>query len=110
MPPGVFPQWVPELTPAGVGIWSLLTVVSVELIKAWPVLQLQVIQAKEKLRGERRGDLEMLTAKVEELGNEVHRIELKLLGAIAAYRILDEEVEATDKHRARGNRAGRMDQ
>lgn len=103
MAPGMFPQWVPELTPGSIGIWSLLTVVSVALIKAWPVIQLQVIQAKEKLRGEHRSDLsdcqkhiEKLQREMNELGEQVHQIEMKLLGAIAAYRILDAEVEAVD--------------
>jgi uncharacterized protein YlxW (UPF0749 family) len=105
MMPSMFPQWVPELTPAGVGVWSLLAVVSVALIKVWPVIQLQVIHAKEKLRGEARSDLsdcqariDRLQASVNALGDEVHKIEMKLLGAISAYRILDAEVEATDPH------------
>ena len=98
-------QWVPELTPAAVGIYSLLGVVSVALIRAWPVLSLQAIQAKERLRSEGRSDLTdcrkeiaKLQQKIEQLGKDFHHLEMKLLGAIAAYRILDAEVEANDPH------------
>lgn len=92
--------FVRELTPAGIGIFSLLAVVLVALIKAWPILQLQAIQAREKLRGEGRNDLsecreriDKLQAELDGVKGEIHRIEMKLLGAISAYRILDAEVE-----------------
>lgn len=94
-------SWLGEVTPGAVGIYSLLAVVSVALIKAWPILALQAQQARDKLRGEDRSDLQSCQKQIEALRKElkgvsenVHKIEMKLLGAISAYRILDAEVEA----------------
>lgn len=92
--------FVREVTPGTVGIFGLLAVVSVALIKAWPVLALQAQTAREKLRGEQRSDLNDCKARIDKLQielngvrEEVHKIEMKLVGAISAYRILDNEVE-----------------
>jgi hypothetical protein len=94
-------SFVREITPGTVGIFSLLAVVSVALIKAWPVLALQAQNARDKLRSEQRTDLNDCKARIDKLQNElngvreeVHKIEMKLVGAITAYRILDKEVEA----------------
>ena len=88
------------MTPGAVGVWSLLAVVLVALIKAWPVLALQAQTARDKLRGESRSDLTDCRARIDNLQQElnavreeVHGFELKLLGAISAYRILDAEVQ-----------------
>lgn len=93
--------FVREVTAGTIGIWSLLAVILIALIRAWPVLALQATQAKERLRAEGRTDLSDCKTRIDKLQvelrgvrEEVHKIELKLLGAISAYRILDEEVVA----------------
>lgn len=101
----MLPAWIYELTPGAVGILSLLapllTVVTVALIRSWPILSLQRAAAKEKLRAEGRTDLSDCQRRMDELGKEletvqehVHNLDMKLLGALSAYRILDSEVEA----------------
>lgn len=92
--------FVREITLSTVGIYSLLAVVSVALIKAWPVLALQAQAARDKLRSEHRADLsdckeriDALQVELNGVRDEVHKIEMKLVGAISAYRILDAEVE-----------------
>jgi hypothetical protein len=92
--------WVSELTPAGVGIWTLVAIVLTTLIKTWPVLALQAQQARDRLRTEQRDDLSDCKREIAELRKELemvrndqHGFEMKLLGAIAAYRILDTEVQ-----------------
>lgn len=99
----MLPAWVYEVTPGAVGIYSLLVVVVVALIKAWPVLSLQATAAREKLRAEGRSDLTDCQRRMDELQKEleavqarVHKLDMKLLGAISAYRILDAEVELTN--------------
>jgi hypothetical protein len=99
MTPAVL-SFVPDITPGSLGIFAILGTVVVALIKAWPVLSLQAIQAKERLRGEERSDLsdcqKQITAlrqDVQKLGDGIHHLELKLLGTISAYKLLDTEVE-----------------
>jgi hypothetical protein len=96
-------SFVKEITPAGVGIYTLIAIVLVALIKAWPVISLQATTAREKLRAEGRSDLSDCKQRIDALQrelngvkDEVHKIEMKLLGAISAYRILDVEIEATN--------------
>lgn len=74
--------------------WALLVVVILALIKVWPILAAQAIEARAKIRGEKREDLAECHRKCDELSDKFHHLELKLLGAISAYRILDAEVEA----------------
>lgn len=94
--------------------WALLATVVLALIKVWPVLHLQVIEAKAKLRQERRDDLSDCKSRLDEMTKRLdatehdmrqaeiaaqdryHELEMKLLGAIAAYRILDTEMETSD--------------
>jgi hypothetical protein len=92
--------WVSELTPAGVGIWTLVAIVVTTLIKTWPVLALQAQQARDRLRTEQRDDLSDCKREIAALREELktvseaqHSFEMKLLGTIAAYRILDTEVQ-----------------
>lgn len=99
-PEALLPAWVYELTPGAVGIWTLVAVVATALIRAWPVLALQIQTAREKLRAEGRSDLsecreriDRLQEALDDVKEEVHKLEMKLLGAIGAYRILDTEVE-----------------
>lgn len=92
--------------------WGTLVVAIVALIKVWPLLSQQAIDeraAKRKerielelqLRKEKRDDLgdceEKLAAMDERLTAAEHRYhasELRLLGTLTAYRILEVEVEA----------------
>jgi phage-related minor tail protein len=92
--------FVREITPGTVGIFSLLAVVSVALIRAWPILALQAQQARDRLRNEQRDDLSDCRKEIAQLRKELaevsaaqHSFEMKLLGTIAAYRILDTEVQ-----------------
>lgn len=73
--------------------WALLATVLVALIKVWPVIALQAQQARERLRQEGRSDLLNCHDRLDRLTEEFHQLELKLLGAIAGFRILDIEVE-----------------
>lgn len=108
----ILPQFINEATPGTVGIWGLIAIVSVALIKAWPVLSLQAANAREKLRAEGRTDLsdcrkeiaalraeldierEAREASEKKLSEEHHKLELKLLGAISGYRILHADLSA----------------
>lgn len=81
--------------------WALLTTVLIVLIKMWPAIALQAQQARDALRKERRDDLsecqkkiEALTTRLDRVEATAHGLEMKLLGAITAYKILDAEVEA----------------
>lgn len=86
-------SFVKEITPGTVGIWVLVATVLVALIKTWPVLALQAQTARDKLRGEEREDRDNYQKQIDDLREEVHKIELRLVGTISAFRILDAEVE-----------------
>lgn len=83
--------------------WLVVALVLLALIKIWPVIQLQSIQASAALRGERRVELsdcrERLAAmEIQMRGaiDRIHNVELKLTGALTAYRILDTEILSLD--------------
>lgn len=95
------PAMVTAMTPGTYGIFALLAISGTALIKAWPILRAQSIEARGKLRQEERSDLHDCQQQILELRGEIktvrenaHSLETKLVGAIAAYRILDVEVEA----------------
>src|SRR5882757_616955 len=80
--------------------WVLTVTVILALIKTWPIIQLQVLNARAVLRGEERSDLHNCNEKVKELDGRltetiarVHAIEMKLFGTVAAYRILEADTE-----------------
>jgi len=80
--------------------WTLLIVTILALIKIWPLIQLQTIKAREALRSEKRDDLHTCQARLDKLETElggavqrIHALELKLLGTVSAYRILETEIE-----------------
>lgn len=75
--------------------WVLMVTVVLGLIRVWPALSKQAIEARAQIRSERRSDLADCTRRCDELAERFHALELKLLGALSAYRILDAEVEAT---------------
>jgi hypothetical protein len=86
-------QVMPNIGDAGG--WALCVIVIGMLIKVWPVIQLQTIKAREALRGEQRGTIERCEAEIIDLRKAVHKAEehihqldLKLVGTVAAYRIL----------------------
>lgn len=83
--------------------WALLATCVLALIKAWPALQLQADNAKAVLRGERRDDLHDCQEQLNEFRSEfdtyksttteqIHQLDLKLVGTMTAYRILHAEV------------------
>lgn len=83
--------------------WSLLLIAIIALIKVWPALQLQADNARAALRGERRDDLHNCNKRLDEMGEKVdamthhvHQLDLKLVGTVAAYRILHDHLTDTD--------------
>jgi hypothetical protein len=83
--------------------WALLVTVIVALIRVWPALSKQAMESRLQVRTERRSDLGDCQRRLDEMGKRVdgleeklHQTDLKLLGAISAYRILDAEVESRD--------------
>lgn len=76
--------------------WALLATVVVALIRVWPALSQQSIEARAKIRGEKRADLADCHRRCDELSEKFHQLEMKLVGAISAYKILDAELEALD--------------
>jgi hypothetical protein len=94
---------IPGMTPGGIGIWSVFAVVFIALIRAWPLLAAQAIKAREQLRSEKRDDIddmrERITAlegKVTEATQTAHAAELKLVSALAAYRLIASELLKVD--------------
>lgn len=70
------------------GTWALVAVVLVALIKGWPALK--------KLRNDADNDLrarvERLEAKADDALISAHHAEMKLVSALAAYRLLASEL------------------
>ena len=82
--------------------WALLFTVVIALIKAWPVLQLQAMNAAAQLRGERRDALhdctermDLLEGKLNVALGHIHQLDLKLVGTVSAYRILHDRMTET---------------
>lgn len=80
--------------------WGLLSLAILAIIKAWPVLQLQALNAKAVLRGEKRDDLHTCQTRLDEMDAtlsgavaRIHSLEIKLLGTVSAYRILEGDAE-----------------
>jgi len=81
--------------------WALLVIISIALIRAWPALAKLSIEARQQLRTEKRADLtdckvrlDMVEKRLRTVEAQSHSFELKLLGALSAYRILDVAHEA----------------
>jgi hypothetical protein len=88
------------LTLSGAGVWTLVGIVLVALIRAWPVLAKQAQEARAQLRKEKREDLDdcrkrldAMAGRLDASDEKVRGLELKLVGAISGYRILDLELE-----------------
>lgn len=84
----------------GWGGWATTALVIVALIKAWPALAQQAIDARARMRQEKRTDLDDCKVRLDAMSDRLdaseekqHALELKLVGAIGAYRILDAEVQ-----------------
>jgi len=80
--------------------WSLLLIAVVASIKVWPVLQLQALNARAVLRGEKRDDLHTCQTRLDEMDatltgavGRIHSLEIKLLGTVSAYRILEADAD-----------------
>lgn len=91
---------VAGLTPGGVGAIGTFGVTIVALIKAWPVLAKQAIDARAARRAEGREEaltahakLEALEARMTATEKHAHDIELKFTVALGAYRIVASELQ-----------------
>jgi hypothetical protein len=83
--------------------WALLVVVILALIKVWPIVAAQAVKAREQFRSERRGEMDSLRdrisgleTKVEAANEKAHEVELKLVSALAAYRLIASELQKLD--------------
>jgi len=83
--------------------WGLLAAVLLALIKGWPALAAQGLKAKLELGMQKRGDMNDLRARIESLEEKVetanakaHNVELKLVSALAAYRLIASELQRLD--------------
>jgi hypothetical protein len=79
--------------------WALLATTILALIKVWPVLTKLGIEARAAMRVERRADLSDCQARLDAMSIRLdlseakhHSFELKLVGTLTAYRILDVEI------------------
>lgn len=80
--------------------WSILALMTLAIIKAWPVIQLQTINAKAVLRGEKRDDLHTCNARLDDMGtalksavDRIHSLEMKVMSTVSAYRILEADAD-----------------
>lgn len=83
--------------------WGVLATAVLALIKAWPILAQQAIEARAKLRAEGRADLheckeelKLVNARLDVMQDTFNNLKIELSSALSAYRILDAEVEATN--------------
>lgn len=94
-------------TPGAVGVWSLVVIVLVALVRAWPAIKGKVNEARqielaaqgEIRRGERedlgecRRRLDEMQRQIDGFAETIGDLKINLNDAIIAYRILDTEVE-----------------
>lgn len=73
------------------------------MIKVWPLLTAQAIKAREQLRSEKRDNIDYMRERVAALEGEVeaatqlaHQAEIKLISALASYRLLASELLKPD--------------
>lgn len=92
----VGPLALPGFTWGAAGVWTLVAMVTIALIKVWPVLAKQAIDARTQLRGEKRDDLRDLGGRVTALERMVTDLKIELSAALSAYRILAVEVESNN--------------
>lgn len=95
---GAIPVAVSNITPTGaataIGIWTMIGTAVVAFIKYFPVFQLHILEARAKLRGEKRDDLKDCNARVDTLEGRVSNLETRLTGALVAYRIVEQKLES----------------
>lgn len=98
-----FARLFSEFTPGAYGIFAVLAAVLVALVKAWPILSAQAQAAKDRLRGERRDDLndcksrlDAMSTRLDEMVSMVNNLKIEINGVLAAYRILEIDVETRD--------------
>lgn len=79
--------------------WVLLVVIIVALIRVWPALSLHALNAAKELRGEKRDDLHECNTRLDAMDVElrkaleqIHQLDMKLVGTITAYRILHADI------------------
>ncbi len=83
--------------------WVLMVTVLLALIKTWPIIHLQVMNAKATLRGEERSDLgdcrqelQATNKRLDGAIERIHQLELKLFGTVSAYRIVADKLESVE--------------
>lgn len=83
--------------------WALLVIVILAFFKGYPAISAAVATAREQGRLGRRGDMSdlrerisALEAKVETASETAHQAELKLVSALAAYRLIASELLKLD--------------
>lgn len=94
--------------------WGLFVTVLVALIKAWPILAKQAIDASAKLRQEKREDLNDCHRRLDQqerefnaLKDEFTNLKIEMNATLSAYRILDAELEVSNPN-SLGLRQARM--
>lgn len=82
--------------------WALLATVLTGMVKVWPVLALQAQKAKTLLRQERRDDLhdcreelKLMGGRLDAMEERAHMLDIRLNGALMAYKILDADIQLT---------------
>lgn len=83
--------------------YILVGLVLLGLIRIWPAMSKQAIEARAQLRKEKRDDLKTCQqrlddadARIDELHEAFTNLKIELSGTVAAYRILDLAEEARD--------------
>jgi hypothetical protein len=83
--------------------WALLATVVLALIKVWPIIHLQTLNARAVLRGEKRSDLSDCRQQIADMRSmldatikQMHDIELKLVRTADAFRVAEMELNEID--------------
>jgi hypothetical protein len=89
-------EFLPQINPTSIFTAGTFAAIVVTLIKTWPVISLQVMKAKEKLRAEDRSDLSDCKERLDAMGlrmdamfTQMNNLKIELAGVLSAYRILE---------------------
>lgn len=85
--------------------WGLLALVMIALIKGWPALSDAATRARAAVSADRKTRYEKLEeriaaleARLEKTVGSLHDAEMKLVSALAAYRLVIGELQKVDNH------------
>jgi hypothetical protein len=100
-------EFLPQINATSIFTGGTLGVVLIALIKTWPIWQLQVLKAKEKLREEKRSDLSECKQEIAGLRSELDRVtelvtnlKIEMNAVLSAYRVLEVAEHARDPNSA----------